>query len=143
MIRQYTNQDIDAVVHVWRQASAKAHPFLSPKFMDSEEENVRHVYPKYAKIWVKELDGTIIGFIAMIESEVGAIFLHPDFHGQGIGKEMMDFAANRHETLTLDIFQDNQIGRRFYDRYGFIQTDQYLHEPSGQQTIKMLYQRPT
>lgn len=143
MIRQYKDNDADAVVAVWREASERAHFFLSKEFLDSEAVNVRNVYPKFAEIWVKEVDGNVIGFIALIESEVGAIFLKPESHGQGIGREMMDFAVHQKGAVTLDVFKDNAIGRKFYDRYGFKTVSEYFHEPSGQQTLKLVFNSET
>jgi len=140
MIRQYTDNDVDAVVTIWRDASALAHPFLTPAFLEAEAENVRNVYPKYADIWVKEFDGQVVGFIALLGAEVGAIFLDPHHHGKGMGRELMDFAAKMRGALTVDVFRDNTIGRAFYDAYGFKPTGEYLHEASGQMTIKMAYE---
>lgn len=139
MIRPYETNDADAVVSVWREASDLAHPFLSKAFQDKEAGNVRNVYPNFAKIWVKEAGGEIVGFVAMIEAEVGAIFVRPAFHGHGFGRELMDYVVARTGAVTLDVFKDNRIGRRFYDRYGFKLVDEYVHAPSGQMTLKLAY----
>ncbi len=139
MIRQYTDNDVDAVVTVWRKASAIAHPFLTNAFIEAETENVRNVYPKYADIWVQTVDQKVVGFIALLDHEVGAIFLDPDFHGQGLGAKLMTFATTLRGQLTVDVFRDNVIGRAFYDAYGFKKTGEYLHEPSGQMMIKMAF----
>ena len=146
MIRQYTDSDVDAVVTIWRSASELAHPFLSSEFLDTEEGNVRNVYPKFAEIWVKEIETPetgikVIGFIALIGNEVGAIFLNPDHHGQGIGRALMDTAINIKGDVTVDVFKQNKIGRRFYDSYGFKAVKEYLHEPSGQVTITMAFKK--
>jgi len=142
MIRRYGETDVDALVSVWRIASDLAHPFLSREFQDSEAENVRSVYPQFAEIWVKELKGEVIGFVALIESEVGAIFLLPAYHGRGIGRELMDFAVARIGRVTLEVFKQNTIGRKFYDKYGFLADGERLHEPSGHVAIRMTF-KPT
>jgi len=149
MIRQYKDSDVDAVVATWRNASELAHPFLSSEFLDQEEKNVRDVYPKFAEIWVKETNSQeanaqetsaqVIGFIALIGNEVGAIFLSPDHHGQGIGRELMDYAVSIKGDITVDVFKQNEIGRRFYDGYGFKAIREYVHEPSRQVTIQMAF----
>ncbi len=139
MIRKYEQDDADAVVSVWRRASDLAHPFLTKEFQDSESENVRNVYPQFAEIWVNEVDRKIVGFIALIESEVGAIFLSPNCHGKGIGREMMDFAVAQKGAVTVEVFKENTIGRKFYDKYGFRITGETLHEPSGHMVVKMAF----
>ncbi|MBU1289450.1 MAG: GNAT family N-acetyltransferase [Alphaproteobacteria bacterium] len=142
MIRPYTYHDADAVVSIWRAASERAHPFLSVPFLDAEAENVRNVYPQFADIWVLEDDGEPIGFIALLEAEVGAIFLQPEHHGKGHGRAMMDFAVAKRGAVRLDVFKANAIGRAFYDRYGFRQVGEYVHEASGQETLKLAF-KPT
>lgn len=139
MIRKYKDSDVDAVVSVWRTASDLAHPFLSKAFQDKEQGNVRNVYPQFAQIWVKEIDGKTVGFIALIENEVGAIFLDPKLHGQGLGREMMDYAIQQKGSVTLDVFKENALGRRFYDRYGFVAIKEYQHADSGQMTVTMAF----
>lgn len=137
MIREYIKSDVDAVVAAWRAANELAHPFLSKDFLDKEEGNVRNVYPKFAKIWVQEIDGKVVGFIAMIDNEIGGLFLDPKNHRKGLGREMVDFVQAQKGALTVEVFRDNKIGRAFYDRYGFKKTGENLHEDSGQMTIKM------
>lgn len=140
MIREYKESDVDAVVAAWRAANALAHPFLSNDFLDKEEGNVRNVYPKFAEIWVQEIDSKVVGFIAMIESEIGGLFLDPKYHGKGLGREMVDYIVAQKGALTVEVFKDNKIGRAFYNGYGFKKTGEYLHEYSGQMTIKMAFE---
>ncbi len=72
-------------------------------------------------------------------NEVGAIFLEPEFHGQGAGKALMGKAQEIHGDLEVEVFRENAIGRRFYTRYGFEQMDEKLHEPTGQQVLRLKF----
>ena len=76
-------------------------------------------------------------FIALIEDEIGGLFLSPFFHGKGLGKAMVDHAVTLKGSLRVEVFERNTIGRHFYDRYGFIETGRYRHEASGELTLKM------
>ena len=60
------------------------------------------------KGWVCENDGTIIGFAIadLIDNNIWALFVHPDFEGNGIGKilhdTMMDwYFTQQKETVWL------------------------------------------
>lgn len=139
MIRQHNSDDTDAVVDVWRSASALAHPFLASSFIEQEADNVRNVYMKYAETWVTEIDGMVVGFIAMIDNEIGGLFLDPQYHGRGLGRAMVDKAVSMKGPLNVEVFAQNTVGRRFYAAYGFRGSDEYLHEPSGQMTLKLSY----
>ena len=48
------------------------------------------------KGWVCEKDGTIIGFAIadLIDNNIWALFVHPDFDNQGIGKKLHDIMLN-------------------------------------------------
>lgn len=139
MIRPYTPQDIEAVAHCWRAASELAHPFLTPSFFDQEDINLRTIYLAHAETWVTETDGTVIGFVALIESEVGGLFLDPQFHGRGYGRAMIDKAVFEKGSLTVDVFKANDIGSRFYRAYGFQKETEYIHEATGQVTERLKY----
>lgn len=138
MIREYKIEDADHLVAIWRAASKVAHPFLTAAFVDQEEQNLRNIYLLHAQTWVLEENGQPIGFIAMIEDEIGGLFLDPDFHGKGHGKAMVDHVAGlKKAALHLEVFENNSIGRRFYDRYGFTETGRYTHKASGELTLKL------
>ncbi len=139
MIRQYQGTDADDVVEVWRRASEMAHPFLEQAFLDQEADNVRNVYLAFAETWVTEIDGKVVGFISLIEDEIGGLFLDPAFHGQGLGRAMVDKAASDKGALKVEVFKGNVIGRKFYAAYGFSGSDEYLHEASGQVAIRQQY----
>ncbi len=139
MIRKYQPSDIDAIVEVWLNASEVAHPFLSETFLEQEEKNIRERYLPKTETWVFEDDHRVIGFISMLGNEVGALFLEPAFHGQGIGKAMMDWVAQKHDQLEVEVFKNNIIGKRFYEKYGFEQVREYFHLPAQQQMIRMRF----
>lgn len=139
MIRKFKQQDTDAVVSIWRAASELAHPFLTPAFLDKEADALRNIYLKFAETSVTEVDGAVIGFIAMAGNEVAGLFLDPAYHGRGLGKALLDKAVAEKGDLTVEVFKKNIIGRHFYDAYGFCGTEEFVHEPSGQITIKMAF----
>ena len=138
MIRQYREDDTDALVSVWREANLLAHPFLSKAFVAQVAEDMRNIYLPKAETWVVEDNRIPVGFIALAGDEIGGLFLEPSFHGKGFGTALVDHAISLHGPLRVEVFEKNIIGRRFYDRYGFVETERYDHEPSSEVTIKMV-----
>ena len=94
MIRKYQPEDTDAVVSIWQLASSLAHPFLNDDFMAQEATNLKTLYLPNAETWVVEENGMPVGFIALIGNEIGGLFLDPSFHGLGLGRSMVDHAAD-------------------------------------------------
>lgn len=137
MIRKYKDTDTESVVDIWHKASAVAHPFLTTDFLNSEADNIRSLYLPNTETWVAEKDDILVGFISLMGNEVGALFVDPVFHGQKIGKSLMDIAAKQHSTLVLDVFEKNSMGRRFYKRYGFKEASNYIHEPTRECVIRL------
>ncbi len=137
MIRQYQPEDTDAVIAVWQRANAYAHPFLPEDFVVQGTKDMRNIYLPNAETWVLEHDGALAGFISMVGTEIGGLFLDPSLHGKGYGRAMTDHVAKSHGPLTVEVFEQNAVGRPFYDRYGFIETGRYEHEPTGEVVIKM------
>ena len=138
-IRQYENTDLDAVLSSWEVATRLAHPFMTEEFIAQERKNVAEIYLPNTDTWVAQIDGEVRGFIALMGNEVGAIFLQPEFHGQGVGKALMDKAQELHGDLEVEVFKENVIGRKFYARYGFEHLEEKQHEPTGQQLLRLKF----
>ncbi len=136
-IRQYENTDLDSVLSSWEVATRLAHPFMTDEFIAQERKNVAEIYLPNTDTWVAQIDGEVRGFIALMGNEVGAIFLQPEFHGQGVGKALMDKAQELHGDLEVEVFKENVIGRNFYSKYGFEHLDEKRHEPTGQLVLRL------
>nr|AEA07648.1 putative acetyltransferase [uncultured bacterium] len=138
-IRQYKESDLEAVLSSWENATRLAHPFMTNEFLAQERINTAEIYLPNTDTWVIEIDEEVVGFIALMGNDVGAIFLQPEHHGKGAGKALMDKARDLHGDLEVEVFSENTIGRRFYSKYGFEFLDEKLHEPTGQQVLRLRY----
>jgi putative acetyltransferase len=138
-VREYRKSDLEAVLSSWEEATRLAHPFMTDEFISQERKNVAEIYLPNTDMWVVETDNKVEGFIALMGNEVGAIFLQPDFHGRGAGKALMDKAQELHGDLEVEVFKENDIGRKFYSQYGFKLLGEKLHEPTGQQVLRLKF----
>jgi putative acetyltransferase len=138
-IRQYRESDLEAVLSSWEVATRLAHKFMTDDFIAQERKNTTEIYLPNTDTWVAEIDGEVVGFIALMGNEVGAIFLQPACHGKGVGKALMDKARELHGNLEVEVFKENTIGRKFYSRYGFSHLEEKLHEPTGQQLLRLKF----
>ena len=137
MIRKYRAEDTEALISIWDNAEALAHPFLSSEVRDQVRRDMRSLYLPNAETWVLDDEGVPVGFIAMIGKEIGGVFLDPSQHGKGKGREMVDHVVAIKGPLTVEVFKDNKIGLPFYERYGFFVTGEGMFEASGDETFKM------
>jgi len=139
MIRKYIENDIEEILEVWYQASRLAHPFLDADFMGMEKRNIRDIYMPNTSTWVYEKNGLVLGFISMMGNEVGAIFVRPEHHGIGIGKQLMDFVSGFHAEMEVEVFERNKVGRAFYARYGFELIEELMHKETNNKVLRLRY----
>ncbi|MEH6651949.1 MAG: GNAT family N-acetyltransferase [Motiliproteus sp.] len=146
IIRKYTDTDLNAVLSSWENGSRLAHPFLTEAFVEKVRHDIPNLYLPNAETWVADIDGIVVGFIALVFylkddkncNEVGALFVEPEFHGQGIGKALMDKAHGIHGELEVEVFKQNPVGRRFYDRYGFKCLNESIHPETGLPVLRLV-----
>jgi len=141
MIRKYKKSDIEEILEVWYQASRMAHPFLDADFMGMEKRNIRDVYMPNTSTWVYEKNDDVLGFISMMGNEVGAIFVRPEYHGMGIGRQLMDFVSDFHEEMEVEVFERNSVGRAFYDKYGFELLEELVHKETNNKVLRLRFRR--
>lgn len=137
MIRPYVADDLDHLLDAWYEASLIAHPFLTEEFLVAERRQIAEDWMPVAETVVFEDDGRVVGFLSLNGDEVGAIFVHPDWQRRGIGRTLMDHAASRRESLELEVFEANGLGRAFYDAYGFVFANRRIDEPTGQPMLRL------
>lgn len=137
MIRSYDERDVHDLLDVWYRASLVGHPFLPEAFLEKERAEIVERWLPAADTTVYEVDGRVVGFLSLIDNEVGAIFVDPDLHGRGIGRALMDDARERRPYLELTVFEANEVGRRFYETYGFAFVERRVEESTGEPELRL------
>ena len=123
LIRAYNPAtDLDRCMMIWRKASEVGHPFLGTAALDADARLVRERYMPAADIQVAEADGAVSGFIALLGSFIGGLFVDPSQHRQGIGRALVLEARRRRSALDVEVYAANEHARTFYSRLGFVET---------------------
>ncbi|WP_208615208.1 N-acetyltransferase [Xenorhabdus kozodoii] len=137
MIRPFTEADMDAVLSIWLEASIKAHHFVAAKFWQSQVKNMRNIYIPASEVYVYLQGVDVVGFYALHENSLAAVFVSPDKQGQGIGKALVNDAKNRRTELTLSVYQQNQASYEFYLSQGFYVVSEEIDKHTGCQEYFM------
>ena len=137
MIRKHTPDDAATILDIWYQASTLAHPFLDDAFAEQVKTAMRDMYIPNSETWVYEENNTVLGFISMMGNEIGGLFVLPNNQGKGIGTQLVNFIKPSHDSLEVEVFDKNSIGRAFYDKYGFKQIHNYFHKESNQDVLRL------
>jgi putative acetyltransferase len=131
MIRTYNESDLEPVLEIWLNASVKAHDFVSAEYWQSQVESMRNIYIPASEVYVYEMESKVVGFYALYESNLAAIFVSPEFQGQGIGKQLLNHAKTQRARLTLSVYKENQASYEFYISQGFKVTSEQPDEHTG------------
>ena len=73
-------------------------------------------------------DGLIKGFIQMNGTEICKIYVDTFFQGEGIGKELIEYAINEYHANNLWALEKNERAICFYKKHGFNLTGQKKFE---------------
>lgn len=73
-------------------------------------------------------DGLIKGFIQMNGTEICKIYVDTFFQGEGIGKELIEYAIKEYDANNLWALEKNERAISFYKKHGFNLTDEKKFE---------------
>lgn len=137
MIRPFTASDMEAVLRIWLDASVRAHDFVPAQFWQEQLPAMRTVYLPFAQVWVYEDAGQVLGFYALVEDQLAAIFVAPQQQGQGVGAALMQHAKAQRPQLELQVYRDNHASRAFYRAHGWVDEAESVDEATGQVQLSM------
>lgn len=95
-------------------------------------------------------NGIVIGTASFCKSrweqfsdygEIVSIYFLPDFMGKGYGKHLLqkcvtELSSFGYDKLLLWVLQDNMRARKFYEKNGFVCTDEYLNDNIGGKELR-------
>ncbi|TWF42353.1 acetyltransferase (GNAT) family protein [Chitinophaga polysaccharea] len=61
----------------------------------------------------------MLGFIGVAENKIEMLFVHPDAHGKGIGKALLNYAIAQQGATAVDVNEQNPQAVAFYLHMGF------------------------
>lgn len=111
------------VAGVWRRSRIDAVPEIEERLPHSFEEDLEHfsqVVIRESEVWVAELDGIIVGMMAVCGEDLEKLYVDPSYQRHGIGTRLLDLAKSESPSgLTLFTHQVNRRARAFYEARGF------------------------
>lgn len=118
-LRPGHEDDQPDILRIWRAASRVGRPFLSEAELDQDEAKIASEHLHAASMTVALYDRQVVGFSATLGGYIGALFVSPELHGRGIGRQLLERLKQTHDQLQLGVYEANPDARRLYDRAGF------------------------
>lgn len=114
------SEDFPRVVDVWEASVRATHHFVSEEDIRFFRPLVQDALPQIAGLaCLRDSGGQVAGFIAVTNTKVEMLFIHPSWRGQGGGRRLLHYAVTTLSATTLDVNEQNNQAVGFYLRMGF------------------------
>ena len=131
-IRRLEQKDIDKVVELWYDTSVIAHDFIPAEYWENNREVMSKEYLPNSETYLVEQDNEILGFVAMVDNFLAAIFVKTTTQGKGIGRLLLDYVKNLNDTIQLKVYSKNVKTVQFYKKNGFKILAENVEEETGE-----------
>jgi ribosomal protein S18 acetylase RimI-like enzyme len=126
-LRRGRAEDASAIAEIWRSGWRDGHLGLVPEELAearTDESFVKRASQRADEMTVAVVDGTIAGFVLVVEDEVEQVYVAASHRGTGIADALLDEAerqvrANGHAEAWLAVVAGNARARAFYERAGW------------------------
>jgi len=137
MIRQAKQEETREIVDIWLEASRLAHDFIPYEFWGSRAGEMETIYLPSAENYVVESEGELAGFLSLADNYLAALFIRPTQQGRGYGRQLLDFAKSRRDSLTLCVYAKNSRAVKFYQAAGFQIVEERMEPLAGESEMVM------
>lgn len=141
MIRAFQEEDTEAVIRIWLDASVQSHSFIDRTYWEEKVDAMRTLYLPLSEIIVDEdtATGKIIAFMAFVEEYLAALFVTPAHQGNGVGARLLSLAKKMRGTLELSVYRENERAVAFYRKNGFRVVGERVEEMTGHTELIMVF----
>jgi len=124
-LRLLRDEDLDETIEVWHETRKESHTAMNfaaehGVTLDDSQRIFREYIAPHSQLWVAEVRGEIVGFLAIRESYVDRMYVKPSDQRSGIGTALLEKARELSPGgLELHTHRENAPARDFYEKHGF------------------------
>jgi putative acetyltransferase len=119
-IVQAGNERIPEMMVIWEASVRATHDFLPVQHIDILRPVIASTYMPALQMHVYEDDKRCaLGFIGVSGNRLEMLFVSPDVHGRGVGKELLMYAVHVCGVTHVDVNEQNPKAVGFYLHMGF------------------------
>ena len=138
MIRNFNKNDLQDVLDIWLKGNIQSHPFIPESYWRSNLQFMTEVLPK-SEVYVYEKNHEVVAFVGLQDDYIAGLFVRGDNRSEGIGHEMIAFLGQKHQVLTLCVYEKNDRALKFYLKNGFRKISKRKDQTTGE--IEFMMQR--
>lgn len=119
-IRTVIDADLERLAEIWEASVRATHGFLTEADIADLRPKVRHDYlPAVTLRAWRDERGNLQGFVGVLAGKIEMLFVAPESHGRGIGRDLLRHAVERLGASAVDVNEQNPRALGFYQRMGF------------------------
>jgi putative acetyltransferase len=108
------------LLEVWEASVRATHRFLSESDIQFLKPLVRQgLFALEHILCVRDDAGQIVAFVGVDQRKMEALFVHPSWHGRGVGRRLARHAVVELGATAVDVNEQNEGAVAFYRRLGF------------------------
>ena len=138
MIREFQILDTEQVMKLWLFGNMDAHSFVPEEYWRSHFNEVQEALLQ-AKVFVYDINGKVLGFIGLMNEYIAGIFVDRNYRSTGIGTQLLTYAKQKYDTLSLSVYQQNLRAVAFYHRVGFSILSEGVDKDTGEKEYTMCW----
>ncbi|UYW01908.1 GNAT family N-acetyltransferase [Flavobacterium agricola] len=142
-IQTASSNNYEQLAEIWFKASIIAHNFIAQSYWQQNILAMQTQYLPNAEVYVAIANKQPVGFIALKNNCLVAIFIDPNFQGKGIGTQLLHYAKQLKSELTLQVYQKNKQAVQFYLQQGFIIVNETVDETTQQLEYVLRWNAPS
>ena len=119
MIRKINEEDYPRLLEIWISAVENTHDFLKNEDFEFYKENLPTYFQYVNLVGYYTTDNILVGFAGVADHNLEMLFIHNDYRGKGIGKELLNYTIENLEVSKVDVNEQNKQAVDFYLHLGF------------------------
>jgi putative acetyltransferase len=126
-----TEADYPEIVTIWETSVLATHHFLTEADIQFYKPLVNDYLKAIELVCIRDESRKPVGFLGVAENKIEMLFIHPDWRGKGVGKQLLFHAIGQLNAIKVDVNEDNEQAVNFYKHLGFTVTSRSPLDPSG------------
>lgn len=119
MIIPLTPKNYQEIINVWEASVRASHHFLAADEVDYYKPLVlKYALPESEPYGIM-INQRLAGYIGIRAHKIEMLFIHPDFFGQGLGSQLLEYAVHELKCAKVDVNEENPKAYEFYLKHGF------------------------
>ena len=119
MIRKINEEEYPRLLEIWISAVENTHDFLKNEDFEFYKENLPTYFQYVNLVGYYTTDNILVGFAGVADHNLEMLFIHNDYRGKGIGKELLNYTIENLEVSKVDVNEQNKQAVDFYLHLGF------------------------